>query len=178
MLILAKRLFEERLTQCNEELALLESPVPTHPELIAMKDVIDQRRDQKIQHERNLLKYKLQALQRESIANKAQAHSQYMQTVREIRDSHLEQLNKNFYQLQRERRNAEGDVPDYMFAYTTKRSKQITQQIAYNKEVSILSGIAKHVGFPAAPDVCKAKPNEIEDDLRNMGVSRTDRFFH
>ena len=155
---------------------MLETPSPTHPELVAMRDVIDQRRDQRIHFEQTLLKYKLQTLQRESIANKAQAHSQYMQTVREIRDSHLERVNEKFYQLQRERQNADGDVPDYIYKYPTKRSQQITQQTSYNTEVSLLSGIAKHVGFPAAPSISKARPKEIEDDMRSMGVSQVDRL--
>lgn len=167
-----QRLFDERLSQCNEELAMLESPTPIHPELLAMKNVIDQRRDQKLKYEQNLMRYKLQTLQRESVANKAQAHSQYMQTAREVRDTHLEKLNKEFYQLQRERRSVDGDVPDYLYEFSTKRSQQITHQTAYNAEVSILSGLAKYVGFPAAPDIGKAKPKEIEDDLRSMGVSQ------
>ncbi len=150
---------------------MLESSTPTHPELLAMKDAIDQRRDQKLQYEHTLLKFKMQTLQRESIANKAQAHSQYMQTVREIRDSHLEKLNKDFFQIQREKHVVDSNVADYIFTYPTERSQQITQQTAYNKEVSILSGIAKHVGFPAAPGISKARPKEIEDDLRSMGVS-------
>ena len=171
ILIHTIRLFDERLIQCNEELAMLESSTTIHPELVAMKEVIDQRRDQKLHYEQTLLRYRLQTLQRDSVANKAQAHSQYMQTVRELRDSHLEQLNENFYQLQRERRNVESDVPDYMLTYTTKRSQQIIQQTAYNTEVSLLAGIAKHVGFPAAPEIRKARVKEMEDDLRSMGVS-------
>lgn len=150
---------------------MLDSPVPTHPELVAMKDVIDQRRDQKVQYEQSLLKYKLQSLQRESVANKAQILSQYMQTTREVRDLYLEKLNEKFYQLQRERRSVEEDVPDYMFTFSAKRSEQITQQTAYNSEVSILSGVAKHVGFPSAPEITTARPKEIEDDLRSMGVT-------
>lgn len=151
---------------------MLESPVPTHPELLAQKDVIDQRRNQKLAYEHNLKKYKLQTLQRESVANKAQALSQYMQTVRDVRDSHLEQLNKKFYQLQRERRSVDSDVPEYTFSFSAKRSQQITQQTAYNAEVSVLAGVSRYVGFPAAPDIIKARPKEIEDDLRSMGVSR------
>ena len=166
------RIYEERIAQCNQELAVLEQPVPIHPELLAMKQVIDQRRDQKIEYENNLMKFKLMTLQRESIANKAQAHSQYMQTVREVRDSYLESLNKQYYQVQRERRSCEGDVPDYMYTFTTKRSQQITHQTAYNTEVSILAGVAKYMGFPAAPGISSARSKEIDDDFQSMGVSR------
>ncbi|KAK4696402.1 hypothetical protein P7C71_g1509, partial [Lecanoromycetidae sp. Uapishka_2] len=167
------KLFDERLAQCSEELAMLESSTPTHPEFLIMKEAIDQRRDDKIQHQDTLMRLKLQTLQRESVANKAQGHSQYMQTVRDVRDSHLNKLNKEWYQYQRERRSCEGDVPDYAFTYTAKRSQQITHQTAYNAEVSLLSGVAKSRGFPAAPDIVKAKTAEVEDDLRGMGSQKS-----
>ena len=94
-----------------------------------------------------------------------------MQDVREIRDRVLEQVSKEWYQIQRERRSWEGDVPDYSFKFSTQRSQQITQQMAYNTEVSILSGIAKYVGFPAAPEIVGARSNEVDDDFQSMGVS-------
>lgn len=166
------RIYEERIAQCNQELAALEQPVPIHPELLAMKEVIDQRRDQKVECENHLMRLRLMTLQRESVANKAQAHSQYMQTVREVRDSYLESLNKRYYQVQRERRSCEGDVPDFVYTFTAKRSQQITHQTAYNAEVSILAGVAKYVGFPAAPEISSARSKEIDDDFRSMGVSR------
>ena len=154
---------------------MLEQPTFIHPELLLMKEVIDRRLDQKIKYEQTLLKFRLESLQRESIANKAQMHSQYMQTVGELRDASLAQVNAEIYQTQRERRSCEADMPDYMYAFTTKRSQQITQQTAYNEEVSLLSGVAKYVGFPAAPDVIKARANEWEEDerayKRNLAVS-------
>jgi hypothetical protein len=52
-----------------------------------------------------------------------------------------------------------------------KRSDQIRHQTAYNLEVSVLSGVAKYVGFPAAPDISAARPTEIDEDLRAMKVS-------
>lgn len=149
---------------------MLDQPNPTHPEFVAMMGVIDRRRDEKIEYEETLLRYKLITLQKKSIAEKAQIHTQYMQTAREIRERTLEKLHKESYQLQRERRNAEGDVSDYAYNFPTKRSQQITNQTAYNTEVSILSGIAKHVGFPAAPPLSALRSSEIEEDLQSMGV--------
>ena len=162
------RLFDEKLAQHDEELAMLNRPNPTHPDFIMLKKVIDKHLEDKIQYERTLLKYKLIALQKKSIAEKAQIHSQYMQSVRDIRERTLEQLQKESYQLQRERRHVEGDVPDYSYLFTTNRAEQIANQTAYNTEVSILSGIAKYVGFPAAPEITGARPNEIEEDLQAM----------
>ena len=175
MLTFPARLFDERLAQCNDELAMLDQPTFIHPELLLMKEVIDRLRDQKVQYEQTLLKYKLETLQRESIANKAQVHSQYMITAGEIRDTYLSQINAEIYQTQRERRNCEGDMPDFMYAFNPRRSKQIRDQTAYNEEISLLSGIAKYVGFPAAPDINQIRPNEWEEDQKsyrqNVAVS-------
>lgn len=154
---------------------MLEGPEITHPELLSMKEVLEQRRDEKIQYECTLLKYKLGSLQNKSVAEKAQVHTQYMQTVRDIRDRSLEQVNREWYQIHKERRSREDDVPEYMCLYPTRRSQQITNQTAYNKEVSLLSGIAKYRGFPAAPEIGSAKSTEIDLDLDKMGVSDGDR---
>ena len=162
------RLFDERLAQCQDELALLERPTFVHPELVMMREIIDHRRDQKIQYEQTLLKFKLEALERESIAQKAQIHSQYIQTVGSIRDKSLSDINRDIHQTHRERRNCEADVPDFIYEYNPKRSQQITHQMAYNEEVSLLSGLAKYMGFPAAPDISRARAKEFESDRRLM----------
>ena len=150
---------------------MLNQPVPNHPEFLAQKDVIDRYRNDKVDYEETLFKYKLIALQKNSIAEKAQIHSQYIQTVREIRDRNLEQLNQEWYRIQRERRSCEDNVPDYLYKFTTRRSQQIRQQTAYNTEVSILSGVAKYVGFPAAPDINGARSSEIDDDFAEIAVA-------
>ena len=150
---------------------MLDQPNPTHPEFVAMMRVIDRRRDEKIQYEQTLLKYKLITLQKKSIAEKAQIHAQYMQTAREIRERVLERLHQESYQLQRQRRKAEGDLSDYAYNIPTKPTQQITIQTAYNAEVSLLSGIAKHVGFPAAPPLSGLRSSDLEEDLQSMGVS-------
>ena len=150
---------------------MLDSPTPTHPELLAALEVIDRHRDEKIRYEDTLIKYKLGALQRKSIAEKAQAHTQYMLRVQDIRETYLTKLNEHFYNIQHERRATETAAQDYMYHFQPKRSDQIRRQAAYNKEVSLLSGIAKYVGFPAAPDIKGLKQSEIDEDLRAMGVS-------
>ena len=34
-----------------------------------------------------------------------------------------------------------------------------------------MAGVAKYVGFPAAPSLAAARPSEIDEDLEKMGVS-------
>ncbi|KAI4148614.1 MAG: hypothetical protein LQ341_001528 [Variospora aurantia] len=167
---LRDKLYDERLAKCDAELAMLEGPDIKHPELLGMKEVLEQRRDEKIHYESTLLKYKLGSLQNKSTAETAQLHGQYMQTVRDIRDRSLEQVNKEWYQIHKERRSREEDVPEYMYQFPLRRSQQITDQTAYNKEVSLLSGIAKYRGFPAAPEIQGAKASDIDSDLERMGI--------
>ncbi|KAL8720679.1 MAG: hypothetical protein Q9225_002508 [Loekoesia sp. 1 TL-2023] len=167
---LREKLYDERLAKCDAELAMLAGSTVMHPELLSMKEVLEQRRDEKIQHEDILLKYKLGSLQNKSKAEKAQVHGQYMQSVREIRDRNLEQANKEWYQIHKERRSRDDDAPEYMYQLPARRSQQITNQTAYNKEVSLLSGIAKYRGFPAAPEIRGAKPSEIDEDFEKMGI--------
>jgi hypothetical protein len=54
--------------------------------------------------------------------------------------------------------------------FPMRRSQQIAQQTAYNKEVSLLSGLAKFVGFPAAPTMRAARKQESDEDFEKMGV--------
>ncbi|KAA6409729.1 MAG: transcriptional regulatory DEP1 [Lasallia pustulata] len=169
------KLYDERLAQVDEELASLAQPLCLHPGYLVMRKCLDERRDEKIHHEQMLMKYELEALQRRSIAEKAQHHGQYMQTVRDLRDRELWRAGEEWYQIQRERRSWEGNVPDCTYTFTTRRSQQITQQIAYNTEVSLISGIAKHVGFPAAPEIGGARTTEVDDDFHSMGIKESIR---
>jgi hypothetical protein len=169
--VLRDRLYDERIAAINNDLAQLAESVPTHPELLKQLEVVRKHRDDKFEVEQKLLVYKIGALKNKSIAERSQIHSAYYQTVRDIREKHLERLSEHFYRIQRDRFKSETAMPSYVIPFPERRSKRITQQTAYNKEVSILSGVAKYVGFPAAPDLAQSHAKELEDDLQKMGVS-------
>lgn len=162
------RLYAEKLARLDHELEVLQRPEPTHPELLAAMKVIDQHRDDKIRYEIVRRKHKMQCLQKKSVAEKAQLHSHHQQLVRDIRERHVEQLNREQSQIQHERRDL-GVMP-YAKSFPVKRSQQIRHQQAYNLQVSLLSGVAKHTGFPAAPDLQSAKPAEAEEDMAFIRV--------
>ena len=167
------RLYEERIAALNSELAQVTGPNPTHPELLRQVHCIQQYRDEKFDIEQKLLVFKIGALKRKSIAERSQIHSAYFQTIRDVREQHLERASEHFYRIQRDRFKTDQSIPNYSVPFPTRRSQQITQQTAYNKEVSVLSGIAKYVGFPAAPDIASVRTGEREEDMEKMGVSST-----
>lgn len=151
---------------------MLKQPSCAHPEFLAMMKCIDDRRAEKIAYETKLLEYKQRNLEIITTAERHQMHSQYIQTVRHVREDILEECNQRVFELQRGRRSLGCDETQYIIKLPEKRSDQIRHQTAYNLEVSILSGVAKYVGFPAAPNISTARPVDIDDDFRSMKVSR------
>jgi hypothetical protein len=149
---------------------MLKQPDCAHPEYLAMIKCIDDRRSEKIDYEKTLLELKQKNLEIITAAQRHQMHSQYFQTVRHLREEILEECNQRVFELQRGRRSLGCDETEYMIKLPEKRSDQIRHQTAYNLEVSVLSGVAKYVGFPAAPDISAARPTEIDEDLRAMKV--------
>ena len=136
-----------------------------------MMQCIDARRDERIRVSGKLREFELQTLKNYAVARRSQILVQYQQDVRDIREKKLEQLGKQWYEIQHDRRSYAGSVPDYALKFPTRRSQQVMNQVAYSNEVSILSGVAKYVGFPAAPPMAQATTSELEEDLEKMGVS-------
>ncbi|KAI5238316.1 hypothetical protein E4T43_07525 [Aureobasidium subglaciale] len=167
------KMHNERLALAEAELEQLNLPNASHPDFLAMLQCITARRDTKIQQEITLHRYKLGTLRNQVLAERAQLHTQYFQEARELRDSLLEQLGKQWYDIQKERRQFQADQQDnYSYKFPTKRSDQVRNQEKYNREVSILSGMAKYRGFPAAPDIQGARNTELDDDFKAMHIPR------
>lgn len=169
--IFRDKLFDEKLAEISTELQSLESDNPTHPKFLAMRRCLDIRRDEKVHLEETGLHYKIKTLEITTLASRAAAHSQYFQAVRDNRERSLDALNNHFCRIQHDRRQWKSSEPKFNYSYDPSRSTQILYQTAYNKEVSLLSGIAKHRGFPAAPELPGASAADAEDDLRKIKVS-------
>lgn len=150
---------------------MLRQSHPTHPEYLAMMQSIDARRDEKFRVADKIKEYQMQSLANFAVSRRSQILTQYQQEVREIREKKLEQLGKQWYEIQHDRRSYAGSVPEYTLKFPAKKPQQVQNQVAYSKEVSILSGVAKYVGFPAAPAMAPTTAEELEDDLEKMGVS-------
>jgi hypothetical protein len=134
---------------------------------------VDERRDQKILYEDRLLAYNLENLTMRTVAERQQLHSQYFQEIRQIRDNAIKRCYQELYALQRDRWRFGSGEKSSLPLYNPKRADQLSRQTSYNMEVSLLSGIAKYVGFPAAPDMSALESDEIGHDLQLMGVSRS-----
>ncbi len=165
------RLCDEQIIQLTYELELLGQPNCVHPEYLAQISCIEERRDEQIRLEDALLQYKKAEMERRLKAEQSQIQCQYVKSVHDFAEKGFENCGKVLFKLQKARRQWGSGETENIGRYDPRRSEQVRIQTAYNKEVSLLSGIAKHVGFPAAPDLRGATPTELEADLRAMAVS-------
>jgi Sds3-like len=164
-------LYDERIVALNDETAQLSASKPSHAEYLRQLECIRKYRDEKFDIEQKLLVYKIQSLKTKSVAQRSQIHSAYFQTVRDVRERHLSRIGERLSRVRRDHVKTDETIPNYTITFPTRRSIQITQQASYNKEVSILSGVAKFIGFPAAPSVTSARQAETDEDMEKMGVS-------
>ncbi|KAK6541013.1 hypothetical protein TWF694_008394 [Orbilia ellipsospora] len=167
---LRDKIVEERVAEIDKEIAMLQDG--THPELILMSQAIEAHKKEKIEKANTLLGFQLETAEQERIANRAAIWAQYSQEIRETREKCFSEANKLWWAIHRERRAADTSVSDYVYKIPKSLSTQINHRTRYNAEVSLLSGIAKHVGFPAAPAIMGATNDEVRADLEAMGVRR------
>ncbi|KAL2016945.1 hypothetical protein VTK56DRAFT_2821 [Thermocarpiscus australiensis] len=167
-----ERIYQERLEQLNQEEAMLMGDNPTHPEYLAMLQCLEERRAEKIRVSNLELQFKLSVLRRRAIAERAQIMSQFYQAVRDAREKALEELGQQWYEIQQKRRRFANTIPDYGIRFPATRAQAVRNSVSYNKEVSVLSGFAKHVGFPAAPPINGASEDQVEADLEAIQSAR------
>ncbi|CAK7198403.1 Transcriptional regulatory protein [Sporothrix eucalyptigena] len=166
------KLYQERLDQLNQEEEMLLGDNPTHPEYLAMMQCVNERRDGKIRVIDVEYEFNMQTLKRWAVARRSHIHSQYFQSIRESRELVLEELGRQWYQIQQQRRRHANTIPDYGLQFPTSKTQRTKDAITYNKEVSILSGIAKYEGFPAAPQIKGASTTQVDDDLEAIARGR------
>lgn len=150
---------------------MLAGPNPTHPEYLRQMESVKRHRDTKTHFENTLFQYRVKSLLNKSSAERAQTHSTYFQRIRDTREKHSSAVSRQFYAIQRDRFKTEDISPNQSIPFPTRRSQQIVHQAAYNQEVSVMAGVAKYVGFPAAPTLSGARPTELDEDLDRIGVS-------
>ncbi|CAL5868634.1 uncharacterized protein PFLUO_LOCUS2861 [Penicillium psychrofluorescens] len=168
---LRDKIYDEQISKLNYELEMLTGPKPTHPEYLRQVECVQRHRDAKIKYEHTLYQYRLKSLLNKGLAERSQAHSTYFQRIRDVRERHSSAMSKQFYAIQHDRFKTDELSPHHIIPFPTRRSQQISHQTAYNHEVSVMAGVAKYVGFPAAPKLLGARPSELDDDLEKMGIS-------
>ncbi|KAF4594599.1 Sds3-like protein [Ophiocordyceps camponoti-floridani] len=175
--IFRERLYKDRLQRLEEEERSLLADEPTHPEYLNMKKCIDDRLEKRLQEIDAEHELRMRAHERRAVAQRAQIWSQFFQAVREKRDQAVERLNQQWYEVQSARRSTHS-LPEYGLFFPKEPAQRLRNAVAYNTEVSTLAGLAKHVGFPAVPELKGASATELESDLNAIEHVRRGRQRH
>src|SRR3569833_719663 len=146
-------LYEERLAQLNQEEAMLVGENPTHPEYLAMMQCIDARRDDKLRIIELEYQFNMQTLTRWAVARRGQIHGQYFQSVRESREAVLEDLGRQWYHIQQQRRQHANTIPDYALRFPGSRVQRAKKTNTKNKKKTNKTNKAKNKNNPAAPSI-------------------------
>ena len=149
---------------------MLRGKTPTHPEYLAMMQCIHARLQEKLRHAECHLKHDMESLNTWAVARRGQIMAQFHQGVRASRERVLSDLGQQWYEIQHERRRQANSTVDFGIRFPTHRQAQVRHAVAYNKEVSVLAGVAKYQGFPAAPELLGAASSEVEDDVAAITV--------
>ncbi|ROT41564.1 hypothetical protein SODALDRAFT_331310 [Sodiomyces alkalinus F11] len=166
-----ERLYKDRLEHLEMEEQSLRAEPPTHSEYLLMKQCLDERLEARLRQINKEHELVIAALERVAVARKGQIWGQFYQGVREKRGQCLESLNREWFATQNARRSAHS-VPEYGIHFPGDPAQRTRNAVAYNTEVSYLSGLAKHEGFPAVPAILGASSAEMEEDFEAMRVGR------
>jgi hypothetical protein len=164
------RLYKDRLAKLEEEERSLLADEPTHPEYLAMMRCLDERLDKKLEQSKREHEFQMAATARVDHAQRGQIWSQFFQEIRDARESALESLNQQWYDVQAARRSAHGSHTDQVLLYPKDPAQRTRNAMSYSAEVSALAAVAKHEGFPAAPAMRGATAAETDSDLEAIRV--------
>jgi hypothetical protein len=142
----------------------------THPELESVYSRIEERREEKLRLAKKHLEYKQKCIAIQTRAGREQAHQQFMKEVADSRASLLLRTTEEWYRVNRERRAMDTLVQDYTFRPPESHSSQLRELSSLNYEISLLTGISKYIGFPAAPEIKPLSDDELDADLSALGL--------
>lgn len=162
-------LYKDRLEKLEREEQALTADEPYHTEYLNMKQCLDELYEEKVRKINKEYEYTLAAHDQVAVSRRAMIWGQFYQGVREARLEMLSELNQEWHDTQNTRRHAHS-TPDYALLFPSSPAQRVRNAVAYNTEVSILSGMAIHEGFPAAPTMHGVSPSEVEDDLEAIKV--------
>ncbi|KAK9454172.1 Sds3-like-domain-containing protein [Dipodascopsis uninucleata] len=160
---LRDRLHEDKILRLQAEIDMCHDG--THPELAGVYGQISRTRDEKVRLADCQLKYRRRCIENQTKSFREHIHQQFLRNKAEFRSKMIRETTELWYRVNKERRQIDTLVPYYGYQITDKRSVLVRQRQAEYQEIAILSGIARYIGFPAAPEIKSATQDEIAEDL-------------
>lgn len=163
---LRDRLYDDKMTKFKSELEMCLDG--SHPELQNVYTKIDLHREEKIKLATLNQKYRIDCINRTTIATRTSIHQQFFKRCSDERYKQLNSVTKNWYKINKERRELDLLSPEFKYKIKTFKDEVVDERLQVNEEINILTGLKNYFGFPKAPNLKPVIGNELNNDLREM----------
>ncbi|KAH3687778.1 hypothetical protein WICPIJ_001241 [Wickerhamomyces pijperi] len=165
---LRDRLYDDKMARFKTELEMCLNG--SHPDLQAVYSRIDTYREDKIKLAKLNHKYKLEGIERKTLATRTAIHQQFLRSKNDFKMKYLKDKTEEWYKINKERRLLDDVVPDYGYRRPEFTDDAVNQRLQVNKEIQTLNGLSVYYGFPTAQDFQSLDKDELDDDLRAMNI--------
>ncbi|KAK9387796.1 Sds3-like-domain-containing protein [Lipomyces mesembrius] len=163
---LRDRLHDDKIARLQAEIEMCLDG--THPELATVYDELAETRDSRIKLADAHRKYRRRCIENQTRSYRTHIHQQLYKNNANLRAAMIQETTETWYKVNRERRAMDTVVPFYGYKIPEKRSVIYRQRQAQYNEIALLTGIAKYIGFPAAPEIKSATADEVAEDMEAL----------
>ncbi|KAK9245215.1 Sds3-like-domain-containing protein [Lipomyces tetrasporus] len=163
---LRDRLHDDKIVRLQAEIEMCLDG--THPELATVYDELAEARDKRISLADAHRKYRRRCIENQTRSYRTHIHQQFYKNGSNLRATMIQETTETWYKVNRERRAMDTMVPFYGYRIPEKRSVIYRQRQAQYNEIALLTGIAKYIGFPAAPEIKSATADEVAEDMEAL----------
>ncbi|KAK9491588.1 Sds3-like-domain-containing protein [Lipomyces doorenjongii] len=163
---LRDRLHDDKIARLQAEIEMCLDG--THPELATVYDELAEARDRRINLADAHRKYRGRCIENQTRSYRTHIHQQLYKNNANLRAAMMQETTEAWYKVNRERRAMDTVVPFYGYKIPEKRSVIYRQRQAQYNEIALLTGIAKYIGFPAAPEIKSATADEVAEDMEAL----------
>ncbi|KAK9373977.1 Sds3-like-domain-containing protein [Lipomyces chichibuensis] len=163
---LRDRLHDDKIARLQAEIEMCLDG--THPELATVYDELAEARDLRIKLADAHRKYRRRCIENQTRSYRTHIHQQLYKNNANLRAAMIQETTETWYKVNRERRAMDTVVPFYGYKIPEKRSVIFRQRQAQYNEIALLTGIAKYIGFPAAPEIKSATADEVAEDMEAL----------
>ncbi|KAK9318279.1 Sds3-like-domain-containing protein [Lipomyces starkeyi] len=163
---LRDRLHDDKIARLQAEIEMCLDG--THPELATVYDELAEARDTRIKLADAHRKYRRRCIENQTRSYRTHIHQQLYKNNANLRAAMIQETTETWYKVNRERRAMDTVVPFYGYRIPEKRSVIYRQRQAQYNEIALLTGIAKYIGFPAAPEIKSATADEVAEDMEAL----------
>ncbi|KAK9322710.1 Sds3-like-domain-containing protein [Lipomyces orientalis] len=163
---LRDRLHDDKIVRLQAEIEMCLDG--THPELATVYDELAGARDKRISLADAHRKYRRRCIENQTRSYRTHIHQQFYKNGSNLRATMIQETTETWYKVNRERRAMDTMVPFFGYRIPEKRSVIYRQRQAQYNEIALLTGIAKYIGFPAAPEIKSATADEVAEDMEAL----------